>query len=90
MGDGDLECTGDPSGLLAGVAVGVKLLSHEGVFSTEAVAASMPRSFNSLASPNVIENVEHELRRLRPRGVLGAVDCLLFVAPVHTLLPTKL
>lgn len=90
MGDGDLECTGEPSGLLAGVAVGVKLFSQDGVLRADAVTASIPRSFSNLARPKVIENVEQELRRLRVLGVVGAVDWRLFAVPVQSLLPTKL
>lgn len=39
--------TGEPYGLLTGVAVGEKLFSHEGVFNVDRVAASMPLSFRS-------------------------------------------
>lgn len=68
-GDTDREWYGDPpSGLLQGVAVGV----YEGVTNVDGVAALMPRSFNSLARPNVTENVHVESRRDRD-GVPGAV-----------------
>lgn len=73
VGEGDREGSGLPSGLLAGVAVGVKLFSLAGVARADAVAASMPRSLSSFASPALVENVEQELRRLMGTGVGGAV-----------------
>jgi len=90
VGDGEREARGLASGLLAGVAVGVKLFSLAGVANADDVVESTPRSFRNLASPGLVEKVLQELRRLSILGVGGAVLCRLLVAPVHSLLPTKL
>lgn len=68
-GEDGREGGGVPSGLLQGVAVGVKLRSLLGVVMQDGVTAFIPRSFNILARPRVVENVEVELRLERVRGV---------------------
>jgi len=71
-GTGDDDLVGDrlASGLLHGVAVGEKFRSSVGVPIHEGVTALIPLSFNILANPSVVENVDVELRRLCVRGVL--------------------
>lgn len=49
----------------------------------------MPRSFSNLARPRPVENVEHELRRERDKGV-GATLLARLLAAVDILLPAML
>lgn len=74
-GSGDKERVGElPSvGELHGVTVGEKFWP-EGVFKALGVTALMPLSFRTEASPMLTENVLHELRRERFRGVGGALN----------------
>lgn len=73
-GSGDKERVGElPSvGELHGVTVGEKFWP-EGVFKALGVTALMPLSFKTEARPMLTENVLHELRRERFRGVGGAL-----------------
>lgn len=73
-GSGDNGRVGElPSvGELQGVTVGEKFCP-DGVFRAEGVTAFMPRSLRTDAKPMLTENVLHELRRERLRGVGGAL-----------------
>lgn len=73
-GSGESDRVGEfPSvGELQGVTVGEKF-SPDGVLSPEGVTALIPRSLRTDASPMFTENVLHELRRDRLRGVGGAL-----------------
>lgn len=94
-GDVDLVGGGLASGLLHGVAVGVKFRSplgvatQDGVPTQEGVTALIPLSFSILASPSVVENVDVELRRLRVRGVL-IPEFIPLLGAEATRLPTTL
>jgi hypothetical protein len=68
-GEGGGDDDGVPSGLLQGVAVGLKLLSPHGVATQEGVTALIPRSLSILARPSVVEKVVVEFRRLLVTGV---------------------
>lgn len=89
VGELDRLSGGLASGLLQGVAVGVKFLSSLGVIAEEGVTAFIPRSFNIFASPRVVEKVEVEFRLLNVLGVLMPEFNALLGA-VATLLPTML
>lgn len=96
-GGGDVDRVGGglASGLLHGVAVGVKFRSpvgvatQDGVPTHDGVTALIPLSFNILASPSVVENVDVELRRLSVRGVLMP-EFIPLLGAVATRLPTML
>lgn len=95
-GDVDLVAGGLASGLLHGVAVGMKFLSALGVAPAphevpthEGVTALIPLSFNILANPKVVENVDVELLRLRARGLFFP-ELTALLGAVATLLPTIL
>lgn len=96
-GGGEVDRVGGglASGLLHGVAVGVKFRSplgvatQDGVPTHDGVTALIPLSFNILARPSVVENVDVELRRLSVRGVLMP-EFMPLLGAVATRLPTML
>lgn len=88
VGESDRLSGGLASGLLQGVAVGVKFLSPLGV-AEEGVTAFIPLSFNIFASPRVVENVEVEFLLLNVLGVL-IPEFKALLGAVATLLPTIL